>query len=145
MRIYLDTSALAKRYVTEEGSSEVDSIFGGAADGTDFIIVSYWNIGETAVVFDKFARRTAEQSSTKLMGWMLDEFQEMGRLQALSIIEVGHALMQDAIGFVFKHHIYIADALQVATAKAEFADLFVSGDKKLVNVAAKEGLETRLV
>lgn len=41
--------------------------------------------------------------------------------------------------FVLSHHVYISDALQVASAK-EGSDLLVSGDDKLVEIANSEGL-----
>jgi hypothetical protein len=67
MRYYLDSSALVKRYISEPGSDSVDDIFEGALFGSNVIIISYWNIGEAATVFDKFSRRTKTQDTTKLM------------------------------------------------------------------------------
>jgi len=53
---YLDTSALVKRYVSERGSESIDQIFTNAHSGEATIASSYWNVGEAAVVFDKYGR-----------------------------------------------------------------------------------------
>ncbi len=145
MRVYLDTSALIKRYITEDGSQDIDKIFISAADSKDLIIISYWNIGEAATVFDKFSRKSKSQQGTKLMNIMLDEFQELARLQMINIVEVNQNYLKEAIRFVFKYHIYVSDAIQISTAKVEMADLFVSGDKILIKAASEEGMKTFLV
>jgi predicted nucleic acid-binding protein len=41
-----------------------------------------------------------------------------------------------------KHHIYAADALQISTAKHAEADLFLTSDKRLNEIAEAEGLKT---
>ncbi len=145
MRYYLDTSALVKRYIAEPGSEPVDVIFNGALDSENVIIISYWNIGEAATVFDKFSRRTKEQDTLKLMELMLDEFRDLSRLQAIEISDLNNSILQDSIINVIKHHIYIADALQITTAKKENADIFVSADKRLVEAAENEKLKTNLL
>jgi len=55
-RIYLDTSALVKRYVTEPGTETVDSIYEEAHKGYATIGFSLWNVGEASVVFDKYEK-----------------------------------------------------------------------------------------
>ena len=56
-RYYLDTGALVKRYVKEPGSEVVDKIYTKAYKGIAVIAISYWNIAEAAVVFDKYEKR----------------------------------------------------------------------------------------
>jgi len=50
--IYLDTSALVKRYV-EEGGPGVDKLFGSAYRGSAVLATSVLNIGEAVSVLDK--------------------------------------------------------------------------------------------
>ena len=145
MRVYLDTSAIVKRYVSESGSKQIDDIFIRSSSGADFIVLSYWNIGEAAVVFNKMSRKMKGHSEIETMSLMLNEFLDLARLQSISIIDVSQVLIRAAIGFVFKHHIYIADALQIAVAKSESVDLFISADGKLIEAASNEGLRTLYV
>ena len=84
-------------------------------------------------------------SEIETMSLMLNEFLDLARLQSISIIDVSQVLIRAAIGFVFKHHIYIADALQIAVAKSESVDLFISADGKLIEAASNEGLRTLYV
>ncbi len=55
--VYLDTSAIVKRYVAEEYSDLVDEVYEGAYRGAVRIGFSAWNVGEVAVVLDKYCRR----------------------------------------------------------------------------------------
>ncbi|WP_228546745.1 hypothetical protein [Hyperthermus butylicus] len=42
---------------------------------------------------------------------------------------------------VLRHHIYVADALQIVSARYAQADLLATGDKRLGQVAAAEGVK----
>jgi predicted nucleic acid-binding protein len=53
---YLDTSTIVKRYVSEAGSEVVDELFKDAYRGVKILSISYWNIAEIVVVFDKYER-----------------------------------------------------------------------------------------
>ena len=57
LKIYLDSSALTKRYLYEAGSSAVDEIFRGAEAGDLVVAFSIWNIGEVLGVLDARRRR----------------------------------------------------------------------------------------
>ena len=49
MRIYLDTSALVKRYCEEESSNVVNDVF----ESGNEIITSYWTLAEAIAAIDK--------------------------------------------------------------------------------------------
>jgi predicted nucleic acid-binding protein len=46
---------------------------------------------------------------------------------------------------VLKHHIYVADALQIASAKKVNSRVMVTGDKGLADIADAEGLKVLYV
>ena len=46
---------------------------------------------------------------------------------------------------MLKHHIYIADALQIVSAIKSRSRLFVTADKELAHVAEREGLSALLL
>ena len=56
-RVYIDTSILVKRYVKETDTELTDNIFRQAQRGEAIICSSEINLGEAAVVFDKYSRK----------------------------------------------------------------------------------------
>jgi predicted nucleic acid-binding protein len=51
--IYLDTSALVKKYHDEEGSEYVHEIFRKAKGGENKLLISLWAISETLNALDR--------------------------------------------------------------------------------------------
>ncbi len=137
---YLDTSAVVKRYVAEPGSEVVDEVFKNAYRGSVVLAFSYWNIAEAAVVFDKYSRILG-LDARELMKNMLREVKTLSRLQKLKVVGITPALIKSSMQLVFKHHIYVADALQIASAKTIGSSKFLTGDKKLIEVAEQENLQ----
>ena len=137
---YLDTSALVKRYVSEPGSEIVDRIFSSAYRGISIVSFSYWNIAEAAVVFDKYERRLGINAQ-RLLRSLLRETKTLTKLHRLIIISISPSILRKAIGLILKHHIYVADALQVASAVRSECTSFVTGDKDLASIAKAEGLK----
>lgn len=45
-RLYLDSSAIVKRYVVEPGTEVVDEVFERAEAREVFVVFSVWNVGE---------------------------------------------------------------------------------------------------
>jgi predicted nucleic acid-binding protein len=143
--VYLDTSAIIKRYVQESGSEVVASIYSKAWLGEGRIAFSLWNIGEALGVLDKYYRR----------GWLtsgdyelarrefLGETLKMLRLRLLSIIPLKPSLIVESWKLVEKHRIYQADALQIASSKLINAEEFYTADEVLCEVADEEKLNTR--
>jgi len=141
---YLDTSALVKRYVEEPGSEVVDDIYEDAYRGVKTLSFSYWNIAESVVVFGKYARMLGLDVK-RVMRDMLGEFTTLSRLHRLVVISVSPSILRTSIELVLKHHIYVADALQIASAKKANSSIMVTGDRELVNIAEAEGLKTLYV
>jgi predicted nucleic acid-binding protein len=137
---YLDTSTVVKRYVTEPGSEVVDEVFKSAYRGALVLAFSYWNIAGAAVVFDKYSR-VLGLDARELMKNMLREVKTLSRLQKLKVVGITPALIKSSIQLVFKHHIYVADALQIASAKMIGSSKFLTGDRKLIEVAKQENLQ----
>ncbi len=138
---YLDTSALVKRYVAESGSDIVDKIFEDAYKGIQTISFSYWNIAEAAVVFDKYERRLGIKAKVLLRN-LLREIKTLYTLHKIVIVGITPSILRMSIELVFKHHIYVADALQIVSATTSKSTVFVTGDKSLAKIAGREGLKT---
>ncbi len=77
-KIYLDTSALAKRYVQEQGTEIIDLVFAQASVESP-LVFSFWNIGESLGVYDKYLGR-GKISTDQLKTTIQQMFREFGQL-----------------------------------------------------------------
>ena len=57
MIVYLDSSAIVKRYVLEEGTGIVQDAYSKALQGETKMAFSVWNVGEALGVLDIYRRR----------------------------------------------------------------------------------------
>jgi len=137
---YMDTSALVKRYIDEHGSEIVDNIYKDAYQGIKRLSFSYWNIAEAVIVFDKYAKRLGVDAK-EIVRYMLRESITLSRLNRLITVSVNPSVLLASIELVLKYHIYVADALQIASAKRFNNPIMVTGDKKIANIAEIEGLK----
>ena len=112
--------------------------------GVKTLSFSYWNIAEAVVVFDKYARKL-ELDAKKMVRDMLGEFTTLSRLHRLIVVSVSPSILRTSIELALKHHIYMADALQIASAKKVNSSIMVTGDRELANIAEVEGLKTLYV
>jgi hypothetical protein len=116
--IYLDTSALVKRYVEEEGTQEVDKLFNSAYRGSAVLVTSVLSIGEAVSVLDKKARRGELAGDVKTaVSLMLKEVRSLARLGSFVVMPLGGKIVRGSIAVVLRHHIYVVDDLQIATCK----------------------------
>ncbi len=139
---FVDTSALAKRYLTEKGSGWMRSIC--KISSSNIIVISEL---ATVEMFSLFARREREQALTLSSG---------NRLRSLFLshlkdeyigVFVTTEVMADARYLVSKHPLRTLDAIQLACAlRAEIVlnekMTFLSADNRLLSAAAAEGLPT---
>jgi len=137
--IYLDTSAIVKRYIIEEGTNKVDKIYEEAHVGKIKLSFSVWNIGEVAVVLDKYHRRGLLENVKVVFSKFIGETRLLTKLGQLKLIPLNPKILIESIPYVFKHGIYIADAIQLASAKG--SNSFLTFDKKLAQIAGIEGLK----
>ena len=140
-RVYLDTSALVKRYVKEEGSDQSDSYFQAAQRGESIICLSEINLGEAAVVFDKYSRKWKIDGKNRFQV-MLSELERLERSSSVEVYPVSSSIIRKSIHTVWTQHIYINDAIQLETCIEAQGNVFCSADKELITAAGRMGLET---
>lgn len=141
-RVYLDTSMLVKRYVKETDSEKADTIFHRAQRGEAVICSSEINLGEAAVVFDKYSRKFGLDARSRLQT-MFSELNSLERSSAFEIYPVSSRIIRNSIGTLLEHHIYIVDAVQLQTCIEAEGTVFCTADRDLKAVAEKIGLETQ--
>ena len=143
MKLYLDSSAWVKRYLTEEGSREIDLAFQKASFGPDVLVSSFWNIGECLGVFDKRRQRKelgGEEFRRILQNFFSETIDLAGRGN-LTLTPVSAELLLGCWRIIMENHMYQADALQLKTSAVEGCSFLITADEGLVEVAEKLGLK----
>jgi len=143
LKIYLDSSAIVKRYISEPGSSAVDLVFDRCWLGELSISTSIWNIGEVLGVFDVRRRRgwLSEDEFRDVLRNFTGEITRLLRLRVLEILPVLTSILVDSWSLVLGEHIYEADALQIQTCIYSGSNVLLSADKELINVALRTGIK----
>ena len=140
MKIYLDSSAIVKRYVLEEGTDKIKETYFDAFNGTATLHFSVWNIGEVLGTLDAYYRRKWLESEDYKAAResFIAETVRLIKLGVAKVVPVKSKLLAQSWLLVEKHHIYEADALQIVSAKNLGADQLLSGDQRLVDISRKE-------
>ncbi|MGB9658920.1 MAG: type II toxin-antitoxin system VapC family toxin [Nitrososphaerales archaeon] len=143
---YLDSSSVVKRYIKEPGSSIIRDIYLKAYSAELTLAFSSWNIGEVLGAFDKALMKNIlnPEDFLKAKSRFLLEAKRLLKLGVLRLVPVRFKLLIKSWDILEKHHIYQADALQIASAKSVNATKFFTGDKRVYEVAKAEGLTTVL-
>ncbi|WFO74887.1 type II toxin-antitoxin system VapC family toxin [Desulfurococcaceae archaeon MEX13E-LK6-19] len=142
--VYLDSSAVINRYIKGPGSSTVRELYLKAYAGEATLSFNIWNIGEVLGVLDK-ARSTGritDEAYQLARKRFLLETRRLIKLGLMTIVLLDIRILSESWRLVEKHHIYEADAIQVASAKYINASHFLTGDKQLHEIAVKEGLNS---
>jgi uncharacterized protein len=137
MKLFLDSSAFAKRFVEESGSQEVEHLCSQAAE----LCLSVICVPE---IISALNRRLREKSMTR---------QEYARAkQRLSqdvrdtvIINLTPDVIQSSIKILETTPVRTMDALHIACAMAWEADLFASSDHRQITAARTAGLKTKQI
>jgi predicted nucleic acid-binding protein len=141
--VYLDTSAIIKRYLQETGTDLITSLYSKVWLGDLKIAFSFWNIGEVLGVLDRYFRRgwlsREDYELAKLE--FLGETLKMLRLRTLKIIPVKTSIITKTWDLIEKYHIYQADALQIVSAREAGAKELYTADQTLCKVGVEEQLE----
>ena len=145
--VYLDSTAIVKRYIKEPGSETVRMLFLKAYSGDLNLSFSIWNIGEVLRALDRARRigRIDEETYIITRRRLLLETRRIIKLGMALLAPIRINTLLDTWKLIEKHHIYEADALQIATAIQLKAKQFITGDKRLHEIAAKEGLKSLLL
>lgn len=135
---------MVKRYIKEPGSGAVKALFLKTYSGETLLSFSIWNIGEVLGALDraKGTGRIDEEAYITTRRRFLVETRRMTRLGLAIAAPIRTRTLIDAWKLIEKHHIYEADALQIATARQLKAAKFMTGDRHLHEIALEEGLSS---
>ena len=140
--LYLDTSALVKRYIAEDGSDDVIALMANAAA----VATSLVTRTEVAAALAKAVRddRVDEDEAQRAQRKFLREWPDFGR------VPVTDALVERADALAWEHGLRAYDSVQLAAALAcedmlgalGVDVLLATFDHQLRKAAARTGLST---
>lgn len=137
MRFFIDTSSLFKRYIEEQGSSELEPLFEQASE----IVVS----PITWIEFNAaLSRRSSGQSLTPAqISWAISEAKK--DFESYFRVEWNESLEDKTIELTRKLSLKTLDSIQLASGILSKADVFVTSDKKLFEEANKVIRKTQFI
>ena len=145
--VYMDSSAILKRYVKEPGSDIVRKMYLMALSGEVKLSFNVWNVGEILGILDK-ARNTGrlgEREHLLTRKRFLSETRRLLRLGQLLLVPLRMRILLESWRIAEEHHIYQADAIQIGSAKFVKSTDFLVADRRLHEVAVKEGIKSTLL
>jgi predicted nucleic acid-binding protein len=133
VKVFLDTSAFAKRYVAEQGSDKVIALCLKA----DSFVISIICLPELISTLSRLVRekKLSKAEYRKLKG------DAMTDLVDVDICHITSEILVSVISLLESHPIRARDALHVACALAVKPDIFVSADHRQLSAARKAGLK----
>lgn len=131
MKVFLDTSALAKRYIQEPGSEELEELFLSSASD---VFVSTLSLPEFAAALGRKIRdrEIDKRAATKAM----KEFEQDWNNLFIKV-PVTESVALAASSLAIKYPLKGADAVHLAAAIAAGVSLFVASDRQLIKMCAK--------
>jgi uncharacterized protein len=137
MNIFFDSSALAKRYIEEEGSDQVDEL----CQRAETLKISILCIPE---VFSALNRRHREGVISG---------SDYNHIKKQFSTDIGDAILVDltadvitrTVALLENHSLRAMDAIHIACALESQTDLFVSADQRQLTAAQNEDLAVRQV
>jgi hypothetical protein len=133
VNLFLDSSALAKRYVQEPGSDRLEEILSSAASlGISVICVSEV---VSALCRRRRERKLSPRDYAKAKQGL---FEDIGDA---SMVNVTDEIVARAVELLERWPLRSSDALHIASAAEWSADLFVSADAKQCAAARGYGLQ----
>ena len=137
MKLFLDSSSFAKRFILEKGSKKIDQLcLEGSALGLSIICLPE--------ILSAFNRRLREKHITEYHYALLKK-RLLEDCQDTEIIHLTAKVIASATVLLEVNPLHAMDALHVACAIEWKADLFVSSDKKQIQAAKNARLACKYV
>ena len=134
MRVAVDSSSLAKRYIQEVGSDELDDLLQNASEMAVCVIL----VPELISGLNRRLREGAltDKDYRKAKRLLMEDVHDAIVLQLTS------AVISRSVKLLENNILRAMDALHVACALEWKANLFVTSDRRQLNAAINSGLRT---
>lgn len=137
MKVYLDTSAYAKRFIEETGSDMIDNILTDATEiGLSIICIPE--------LLSALNRRKREKSISKSQ-YSDIKVRLAEEIADADIIQLTDAVIESTTMLLEKNILRAMDAIHIACAKEWQADLFLTSDKRQIKAAKKVLADVKLL
>ena len=132
MRVFFDTSAFVKRYVSEDGT---DAVLQWCDEATE-IALSGIALPELISAFCRLQRegKITETQYRQLKSSLLADIEDA------AICDLSPTVLAQAISSLEKNVLRGMDAIHIGSAVALKVDVFISADKRQLDAAARMGL-----
>ena len=137
MKVFFDSSSLAKRYIDEQGSPEVESILQEASQ----LAVSVIAVPE---ILSGLNRRVRERFIT-LADYKAIKEHLAEDVEDMIILQLAPVVISTSTTLLERNPLRAMDALHIACAVEWEAKLFVTSDKRQLSAAKYAGLEWNYV
>ena len=137
MKTYFDSSVYVKRFIEEEGSDIVEKI----CLQTTSLGLSIICVPEIISALNRSVRE--KYISHKYYHFIKSQL--FTELKDVVILNITQQVISRSVKLLEKNILRAMDSLHVACAIEWQADLFVSADKRQIEVARKAGLPTRFI
>lgn len=137
MKLFVDSSALTKRYVLEKGSDALERCLKKAS----LLALSTLLVPE---IISGLNRRQREKALSP-QDYRAIKIRLFDDVHDAIVIQVTPAVVSSAVKLLEKNVLRAMDALHVASALEWQADLFVTADRRQHKAAQKAGLATKLI
>ena len=133
MKVFLDTSAFAKRYIVEQGSDKVMKL----CQQADSLVVSVICLPEIISTLSRLAR---EKKLVKIEYRQMKDA-AMADLADIDVCQITQNVLVSVVGLLESYPLRAMDAIHIACALAVESDIFVSADHRQLLAARKAGLK----
>lgn len=132
MHVFVDTSALAKRYIAEPGSDKIAQVFTEATT----IFVTILTLPELCSALNRLRRgKNIKRSQyTKVKEAVMNDFNDF------SVLDLTPEVIAASITLLEQYPLKSFDALQIACALEIQAEAFVTADQQQQKAAQKSNL-----
>lgn len=137
MNIFCDSSALAKRYIDESRSDQVQAILSGASA----LAVSVICVPEivSALCRRRRERKLSTEEYRSAKASMLEDIDDA------TVLAVTEEVIARAVAMLEQFPLRSADAIHIASAAEWSTDLFVSADERQCRAARACGLRVQAI
>lgn len=137
MKLFLDSSAFAKRFIEEPGTREVEALCSQA----DELCLSVLCVPEIVSALNR--RRREEHVGAAEYSRIKQRLAE--EVRDAVVVNLTPDVVGSSVAILEATAVRTMDALQIACALAWGADVFATADRRQEAAAAAAGLRTRLV
>jgi len=137
MKIFFDSSALAKRYILEQGSDDLE-VFCERADSMGISMICLPEL------ISAFSRLVREKRMNKSQYYKLKRALN-NDIRDIIVCNLTPSVVNKSVEVLEMNTVRGMDAIHVASALEWSADMFVSSDKRQISAAHQAGLQVAQV